>query len=427
MAAFLAQPVASATGTPTAERSTPGRPRLLVVHPGAELYGADRVLLESATALATRFDVTVALPGPGPLVGALQERGLPVVQCRMPVLRRAAFRPRGALQLLSDAVLGALPALRLLHQHPAGVYVNTLTLPSWPLLARLANRPSVCHVHEAERSQPRLLRRAMAVCPALADRVIANSRFTLDVLTEVAPRLRARTAVVHNGIAAPGPALPARARLDGPLRLLFVGRLSPRKGPQVAVATLQELLARGVDARLQLLGSVFEGYEWFEAELRQTVDAARLGDRVDFLGFRPDVWPRLTAADVVLVPSVGDESFGNTAVEAVLAARPLVVSDASGLREAAAGYRSAQPVAVGRAADWADAVQRVTAGWATFRGLAWDDAAEARRRHAPRLHQERLVEAVAGIARGTAGLDARPVRREEAAGRPVLAGPAPVG
>ena len=32
---------------------------VLVVHPGAELYGADRVLLESATALATRFDVTI--------------------------------------------------------------------------------------------------------------------------------------------------------------------------------------------------------------------------------------------------------------------------------------------------------------------------------------------------------------------------------
>ena len=40
----------------------------------------------------------------------------------------------------------------------------------------------------------------------------------------------------------------------------------------------------------------------------------------------------------MLVPSVGDESFGNAAVEAVLAARPSVVSDIGGLREAAAGY-----------------------------------------------------------------------------------------
>ena len=380
------------------------RPRVLVVHPGAELYGADRVLLASATALAGAFAVTVALPGPGPLVGELEARGLRVVLCRMPVLRNSALRPRGALQLLADTVLGALPALRLIRSAgTAGVYVNTLTLPSWPLLARLARRPSVCHVHEAEQSAPRLLRIGMAVCPALADRVIANSRFSLDVLTGTAPWLRRRATVVHNAVPGPDEVVPPRTALDGPVRLLFVGRLSPRKGPQVAVATLQELLARGVDARLQLLGSVFEGYEWFADELRATVDAAGLTDRVEFLGFRSPVWPALADSDVVLVPSLMEESFGNTAVEAVLAARPLVVSDHSGLREAAEGYGSAQLVPAGDVPAWADAVQRVVGDWPAARRAAVDSAAAARRRHAPELHPARLVEVVAALVGAPAG------------------------
>jgi glycosyltransferase involved in cell wall biosynthesis len=373
------------------------RPPLLVVHPGAELYGADRVLLESATALAGRFTVTVAVPGPGPLVGELAARGVRVETCPMPVLRNAALRPRGALRLLADAVRGTLPALRLLRRHGvAGVYVNTLTLPTWPLLARLAGRRSVCHVHEAEQSAPRLLRLGMALCPALADRVVANSRFTLEVLAEVAPRLRRRSTVVPNAVRGPADPEPARAELTGPLRLLYVGRLSPRKGPQVAVATLQELLARGVDARLTLVGSVFEGYEWFADELRGTVADAGLDDRVEFTGFTADVWPHLAAADVVLVPSVGDESFGNTAVEALLAARPLVVSAHSGLREAAAGYAAAQAVDAARPEEWADAVQRLTADWPATRTAALADAAEARRRHAPERYRDELVAAVAG-------------------------------
>jgi glycosyltransferase involved in cell wall biosynthesis len=190
---------------------------------------------------------------------------------------------------------------------------------------------------------------------------------------------------------------PLRAQLEGPVRLLFVGRLSPRKGPQVAVATLQELLARGVDARLQLLGSVFEGYEWFEDELRTTVADAGLTDRVEFLGFRSPVWPTLAASDVVLVPSVMEESFGLTAVEAVLAARPLVVSDGSGLREATAGYASAQAVEPGDAVRWADAVQRVVADWDTFRRAAVSDAAEARARHAQRHYTDQLVAVVAAL------------------------------
>ena len=374
------------------------RPPLLVVHPGSELYGADRMLLESATALATRFTVTVALPGPGPLVDELAARGLRVELVPMPVLRNAALRPRGFVQLLAQAVRGFVPALRLLRRDGvAGVYVSTLTLPSWPLLARVAGRRSICHVHEAEQSAPRLLRRGMALCPALSDRVVANSAFTLDVLTEVAPRLSGRARVVHNAVRGPAEVVPARPRLDGPLRLLYVGRLSPRKGPQVAVATLQELLRRGVDARLTVVGSVFEGYEWFERELRATVADGGLDERVDFLGFRADVWPHLADADVVLMPSVGDESFGNSAVEAVLAARPLVVSGHSGLREAAAGYRSAQAVDPGRAEAWADAVARVAADWPLFRDAALVDAAEARRRSAPQRYTAELVDAVAAL------------------------------
>jgi glycosyltransferase involved in cell wall biosynthesis len=236
----------------------------------------------------------------------------------------------------------------------------------------------------------------MALCPALADRVVANSRFTLEVLAEVAPRLRRRSTVVPNAVRGPADPEPARAELTGPLRLLYVGRLSPRKGPQVAVATLQELRSRGVDARLTLVGSVFEGYEWFADELRSTVADAGLGDRVEFAGFTADVWPHLAAADVALVPSIGDESFGNTAVEAVLAARPLVVSAHSGLREAAAGYAAAQAVDAGRPEEWADAVQRLTADWPATRTAALADAAEARRRHAPERYRDELVAAVAG-------------------------------
>jgi glycosyltransferase involved in cell wall biosynthesis len=385
-------------GRRKAGQPSSGLPPVLLVHPGAELYGADRVLLESATALSARFDVTVAVPGPGPLVGELEARGIRVALCPMPVLRNSALQPRGFLLLVRDALRGTVPALRLMRRYGrAGVYVNTVTLPSWPLLARLARRRTLCHVHEAERSRPRLMRRALALAPALSDRVVVNSRFTLEVLTEVAPRLKARSTVVYNGVQGPAEVRPPRAVLDSSLRLLFVGRLSPRKGPQVAVATLAELVRRGVDARLIVVGSVFEGYEWFETELRESVTSHALVDRVDFQGFRSDIWPALADADVVLVPSISEESFGNTAVEAVLAARPLVVSDSSGLREAAAGYSGAQAVEPGQPLRWADAVERVAAEWPAHRRAAMDDAVLARERHASATYGAELVRVLSAL------------------------------
>ncbi|MGY1705449.1 glycosyltransferase [Geodermatophilus sp. SYSU D00697] len=371
------------------------RPSVLLVHPGAELYGSDRVFLESVTALVPGADVVVALPGPGPLVAELERRGARVVVRRMPVLRKAVLRPAGMLRLVRDAVLGLVPALTLLRRAGRdGVYVSTTILPTWLLLARVARRRVVCHVHEAEWPGPAALHRVLLRPLLAASTVVANSRFTRDVLTGLLPALADRTTVVPNPVPGPAAPEPARADLDGPVRLLFVGRLSPRKGPDVAIATLRELLARGVDARLSLLGSVFAGYEWFEEELRATVAADGLADRVEFLGFRPAVGPVLEQADVVLVPSLLDESFGNTAVEAVLAARPPIVSALSGLREAAAGYDCARAVAPGRPALWADAVEAVLADWARSRSAAVADAAEARRRHHPGRYRQLLAQVV---------------------------------
>src|SRR4051794_23167834 len=288
----LALPALLTGPRPRTSRSAP----LLVVHPGAELYGSDRVLLESVVALLARGPVTVVLPGPGPLVAELEAAGARVQLCRMPVLRKSVLRPAGLLGLLRDAVLGLPAAVRLLRAHPAGVYVSTTILPSWVVLGRLAGRRVVCHVHEAEWPGPAVLHRLLLAPLLLAGTVVTNSRFTDRVLTGLLPALGRRSVVVPNALPAvapvparrrltgpvrlPPPArggggvptgrpavapVPARRRLTGPVRLLYVGRLSPRKGPDVAVAALAELVDRGADAELTVVGSVFAGYEWFEA------------------------------------------------------------------------------------------------------------------------------------------------------------------
>lgn len=382
------------------------RPALLLVHPGAELYGSDRVFLESVAALLTHADAVVALPEDGPLGAELRRRGVRVVRCRMPVLRKSVLRPAGFARLVADAVTGFVPAVGLIRRHGRdGVVVNTTILPWWLVLARLARRPLVCHVHEAEWPGPAVLQRLLLRPLRGARLVVANSRFTRDVLVERVPGLTGRLTVLANPVAGPRTPVPSRRRIEGPVHVVFVGRLAPRKGPDVAIATMRDLLARGIDARLTLVGSVYPGYEWFEAELRTA--AADLDGRVEFAGFRPDVAPTLAGADVVLVPSVLDESFGNAAVEAVLSARPTVVSDLRGLREAVEGYSSTQVVAPGRADLWADAVERVVDDWQWFRAAAVRDAGTAQQRHAPSGYRRRLARLLLGDAAGTSTPDAR--------------------
>lgn len=365
---------------------------MLVAHPGTELYGSDRVMLDTVAALVDRgWQVTVAVPGEGPLTDGLRDVGAVVRSCPTAVLRKSALRPRGMVSLLRDAARSLGPTWRLLRGgRPDVVYVSTVTAPLWLPLARLARRPVVCHVHEAEVGAARVVRTALAAPLLCARSIVANSEFSLRTLTDAIPRLARRSTVVPNPVPGPPVVSEARTELTPPVRLLFIGRLSPRKGPQVALEALRRLRADGVDAHLDLLGAVFTGYEWFERELRDAVRRDALEPHVEFLGFRNDVWPSIAASDVVLVPSVAAEPFGNTAVEAVLAARPVVASTAGGLVEAVRGYRSARSVPPDDPAALAAAVRELLDDWPTVRAGAAADAVEAADRHSPERYGERI-------------------------------------
>ncbi len=367
---------------------------VLVAHPSAELYGSDRVMLESVSAFVEAgWRVVVALPGRGPLIQELEGRGAAVVATVSPVLRKSALRPRGFVQLARDVALGTVQGLRLMtRERPSVVYVSTLTIPLWVALARIRRTPVVAHVHEAEGSARLLVRRVLAGPLLLATRIVANSEFSAEVLRISIPRLGPRITVVYNAVPGPVEAVVPRLALDGGLRLLYVGRLSPRKGVDVAVAAVGRLTRAGHDVRLDLLGSVFAGYEWYEERLRTQVRAAGLEDRVRFHGFHREVWPFLAATDVVLVPSIVDEPFGNTAVEAVLAARPVIVSETSGLREAAHGYVSAQQVTPGDATALASAILEVQDHWPQYAESVLADAVLAAGRHSPARYRGRLAE-----------------------------------
>jgi glycosyltransferase involved in cell wall biosynthesis len=185
--------------------------------------------------------------------------------------------------------------------------------------------------------------------------------------------------VIVNGVEF-GPTSPPRSQLSGRIRLIFTGRLSPRKGPQTAVAAVEELTGRGLDVELDLVGSVVPGHEGFERELRRL--AAPLGDRVRFHGFRDSTAELISAADIALVPSIGDESYGNVAVEAAAVGRPLVISSQPGLVEAVGDLSSVRVVAPDRPTDLADAIADTIADWHRSAAAASAATEPVRRAHA---------------------------------------------
>lgn len=387
-----------------------GRRTVLVAHPGAELFGSDRMALESAIGFLERgARVVVALPSDGPLASELAAAGAEVVIAPMLVLRKSLLRPRGLPTLLRDAARGWLAAWRLVSRtRPDVVYVSTITIPQWPVLARLRGLRVVSHVHEAEASGRRWVNRLLYLPHLASHLALVNSAFSLETIRSALPALARRARVVRNGVASPDSPTPPRDRLDGCLRVLYVGRLSPRKGPDLVIAAADALADRGTAVSVTLLGSAFTGYEWFEDDLR--TQAAEAAVEVEFAGFHRDVWPYLARADVLVVPSRVDEPFGNTAVEGVLARRAVIASDGSGLREAAGGYASARLVVPDDAGAIADALRDVVAAWPGMADATAADRAEAIRRHAPSVYRRAVATAVLRPS-DLAAHAARPARR----------------
>ncbi|WP_108248970.1 glycosyltransferase family 4 protein [Planctomonas deserti] len=382
------------------ERSTEDTTRtVLVAHPSADLYGSDRVMLESVVGFVEAgARVVVTLPGPGPLVPEILARGASVQYSPTPVLRKSLLSPAAFLGLMVQAARDLVTSLRFLREvNPDVVYVSTVTIPLWILAARLGRKRSLCHVHEAEGSAPASVRWLLALPLLFADSIVTNSEYSKGVLTSSIPHLASRTTTIYNGVPGPAAATMARRSVNDRLRVVYVGRLSPRKGVDLLLAAVRTLKERGVPVHLSLVGAVFPGYEWYETQLHDTIAEGGLQDDVSFTGFVPSVWDALRDADVAVVPSRLDEPFGNAAVEAVLAARPVIVSNTSGLREAAAGYASATFVPAGDAESIADALQSVRENWDSERVAALLDSGIALERHSLQKYRHAVASAVLAL------------------------------
>jgi D-inositol-3-phosphate glycosyltransferase len=185
--------------------------------------------------------------------------------------------------------------------------------------------------------------------------------------------------------------------------LLFVGRIQPLKGLDIAVRALAQL--ERDDAELVVVGgpSGRSGPDEL-ARVHAIADELGVRDRMRFVLPQPhhllSTWYR--AADVVLVPSRA-ESFGLVALEAAACGAPVVASDVGGLRTIVEHGRTGflveprDPAAFAGAvdallADPALAAAMGAAGAERAKGFTWPTAAARLRRLYADLTSRALVE-----------------------------------
>jgi len=116
--------------------------------------------------------------------------------------------------------------------------------------------------------------------------------------------------------------------------IAFAGRAMPEKGVDVLCAALPAVLDAHPDWRAVLMLNDWDDHARWAA--RHVAPLEPYGDRVEVLKSAPlaEVRRRMQSAAIALTPSVWDEPFGLTAIEAHAAGAALISSGRGGLREA---------------------------------------------------------------------------------------------
>jgi len=220
--------------------------------------------------------------------------------------------------------LSGVVAHRLKHDHDLP-FVST-----FHTLARVKAEGGDPEPAWRERAEAEIIGCADAICVSCTEeerqfrRLYGDPRGRIEV---VAPG-------VEHAFFAPGERAGARGALGLPLEvpvLMFVGRIQPLKGPDVAVRALAAMRRR--DALLLIVGGA-SGADGDDevSRLRALIADLGVADRVRFVPPQPHhiLSTYYRAADVVLVPS-RSESFGLVALEASACGVPVVASAVGGL------------------------------------------------------------------------------------------------
>lgn len=181
----------------------------------------------------------------------------------------------------------------------------------------------------------RAVRRAVGVPAVLPDlgqtgSFLFVSHFTRQRAVASSPWTFPRSTVVFSGIDRADFGLAAHHHEDRPWawRLLYAGRLDPRKGTDVAIRTLSRLPP---EATLSLFGPCPDSER---ARLQQLADDLGVSERVTFANKpRHELASAYRSADVVMFLPRWDEPFGLVPVEAMACDTPVVATATGGSAE----------------------------------------------------------------------------------------------
>jgi FkbM family methyltransferase len=308
----------------------------------AYLNGAERSLLELATELVKDYGVvcSVILPSDGPLKQRLEEVGVSThIADYFQWFDSKVLAEEEVNALCTNGVKSILYNIKqtITKINPDIVVTNTMSIPWGAITASFLGKPHVWFIREFGEADHSLkpfmpFNVTLDFVKNLSDLIITNSDATRKALFPDKSSKKVLTVYPYVNIPSIAVHQDGGSYFTGTTstKLIITGPVKAGKGQTDAVLAVKELVQRGKDVELIIMGHCTT--DDYAEHLKTIVREENLEEHVKFVGFEENPYPIVNQSDIVLVCS-RKEAFGRVTVEGMLLKKPVIGTNKGGTLE----------------------------------------------------------------------------------------------
>ncbi len=315
--------------------------KILFLHSGAEMYGADQILLTLVNNLdKSQFEPIVVLPNDGPLLEKMKESNVRVEIIPYPIIRRQYFNIKGIFNFIVNYFKACRRLSAFIEKEQISiVHNNTIAVLEGIYLKKKNKIKLVTHIHEMI-DHPKLIAKFLyKIHLKNCDKVIVVSKAVKKHIMKLLNSSYNNIEVINNGIEN---VIHEDNEVDyykefsipiGSKIVAIIGRINAIKGQEDFIMAMEKIIKNHDNVYGLIIGDSFIGQEWRIKRIEETIKQKALESRIKYCGFRSDVKNIYNIINVLVLSSIKYDSFPTVVLEAMSNGVPTVAYKCGGVEE----------------------------------------------------------------------------------------------
>ena len=340
---------------------------ILYIHSGAELYGADQILLKIVTNIdKKKYRPIVLLPNDGPLVEMLKRNEIETRIIDYPIVRRKFFTPKGIISYIKGFKKSCKDIIEVVKQENIDIiHNNTIAVLEGAYIKKKTGKKLIIHIHEMIEKPKIVAKFLYKYSLKNADKVIVVSNAVKQHIESLVSNKKKNIEVLHNGIEIDlfsknndykslydEFCIPRDSIVVG-----MIGRINAIKGQNDFVNAMSKIIKEKNNVYGLIVGDAFPGQEWRVDELNKTIEELNLKEKIIYTGFRKDIKEIQNLLDIYVLPSIKKDSFPTVVLEAMASSSPIVAYRCGGVEEMVKDNENGYLIEIGNKEELSNKIQ----------------------------------------------------------------------